>query len=306
MDTALLLQPLQNHKCAITSTGLKFADDITFDEWEAIGDTLARLDRAVQWLIGDWLNYGEAHYRETYAQALDDTKYSYQTLANMASVASKVESSRRRENLTWTHHCEVASLPPDVQDGLLEWAEETKASTRELRSAVRVYKGYEHERVNGHQSSAAPLSIEAQHNLKLSRWLPYCIDVFDEHNHFAMGSAGRSVSDIVAICGAVEAYTLADVRDEEPDDSLRAACYDARITYTHIPELALSREDAPPPAELLDIIERYLTLQTSEGYPMDRVVFLGEPVLSEHCIRGIIADVLTTAPGYGFAVFEHL
>jgi hypothetical protein len=42
-----------------------------------------------------------------------------------ASVARVFETSRRREDLTFNHHREVAALPPDEADALLDWCEET-------------------------------------------------------------------------------------------------------------------------------------------------------------------------------------
>src|ERR1035437_5874421 len=53
-------------------------------------------------------------------------------------VCRKFETSRRREDLTFKHHREVAALPPDEAEALLDWCEETPnpRSTRELRGEV--------------------------------------------------------------------------------------------------------------------------------------------------------------------------
>ena len=52
-------------------------------------------------------------------------------------VASKfVDNSRRREELSWSHHREVAALPPAEADELLGLAEREGLSTRELRAEV--------------------------------------------------------------------------------------------------------------------------------------------------------------------------
>jgi hypothetical protein len=42
-----------------------------------------------------------------------------------AWVAKAFETSRRREVLSFNHHEEVAALPPDEADALLDWCEET-------------------------------------------------------------------------------------------------------------------------------------------------------------------------------------
>ena len=44
----------------------------------------------------------------------------YGTCANAGLVASKFEFSRRRENLSFTHHNEVCGLPPETQDALID------------------------------------------------------------------------------------------------------------------------------------------------------------------------------------------
>jgi hypothetical protein len=49
----------------------------------------------------------------------------YQTCRNAASIANAFELSRRRDNLSFKHHVEVAALPSDEADALLDWCEET-------------------------------------------------------------------------------------------------------------------------------------------------------------------------------------
>jgi hypothetical protein len=127
-------------KCTLNPTGLTILGDIKFEEWEKIGSKLRYINGAVHFWIGDWLNYGEKRYGETYAQAMDETKYSYGVLRNDSWVASKIESSRRRDNLTWMHHQEVADLTPDEQDQMLDLAEKNQMNTTDFRKAVRHYK----------------------------------------------------------------------------------------------------------------------------------------------------------------------
>lgn len=66
---------------------------------------------AVQWWLGDWVNYGEATYGETYSQALEATEYEEKTLRNYAYVARNIQMSRRRDNLTFSVHSEIVGLP---------------------------------------------------------------------------------------------------------------------------------------------------------------------------------------------------
>jgi hypothetical protein len=64
----------------------------------------------------------------------------FQACVDAANVSRKfpLESKRRRLLLSFNHHAEVASLPPDEADALLDWCEETPKPrlTRELRGEV--------------------------------------------------------------------------------------------------------------------------------------------------------------------------
>lgn len=50
-----------------------------------------------------------------YAQAIDETELEYQRLANYKWVANSIEFSLRKENVSWTVHSHVASLPKEKQ-----------------------------------------------------------------------------------------------------------------------------------------------------------------------------------------------
>lgn len=73
----------------------------------------------------DLLRFGENKYGDKYTNAVDATECDYQTLSNAKPVAEKVEIYRRRENLSWSHHAEVAALP-------LKRAEAPTSSKRKL------------------------------------------------------------------------------------------------------------------------------------------------------------------------------
>lgn len=120
-----------------TETGLTIKDGITINDWLKLGKTLDTMQGAIQWWIGDWLNYGEKKYGEMYSQALSDSKYGYQALADMKWVASRIKFSLRKESLNWSHYKEVAGLTPKQQSHYLEFAEKEKLSVRALREMVK-------------------------------------------------------------------------------------------------------------------------------------------------------------------------
>lgn len=115
-------------------------EPVPFEDWLEFGNKLWTVHNAIQWAIGDWVEYGKTHYGEKYSQALDITRYTEGTLYNFGYVARNIETSRRRENLSWTHHAAVASLEPDAQDTLLDIAESQQMGRDELRDEVKRYK----------------------------------------------------------------------------------------------------------------------------------------------------------------------
>ena len=127
----------QTPKYEIMPTGLAIRDPLTFDEWLDCGHVLWRIKQSMQWCIGDWLVYGERQYGEMYAQALDETGYRYGSLRNMLYVAGKIELSRRRDNLSWSHHYEIASLEDSDQDRIITEAIEQEWSVKESRQQIR-------------------------------------------------------------------------------------------------------------------------------------------------------------------------
>lgn len=124
----------------MTRMGLEPIGEPTFDQWIRCGEFIKNANGAVHFWIGDWMNYGEQKWGEMYTQAIDETGYSYGTLANDKWVASRVDPSRRREHLSFAHHQEVADLMPEDQEELLKVAEDQKLNSKTFRTFVRSYK----------------------------------------------------------------------------------------------------------------------------------------------------------------------
>jgi hypothetical protein len=120
-----------------TPTGLIVEGEPSFELWQAVGVKLQAMKNAIQWWIGDWLNYGERRWGEMYAQAVEQTSYTEGSLANMKWVADSVQPSSRNENLSYSHHVAVAPLPPVAQEQWLAEAEIQGLTTRQLQRAIR-------------------------------------------------------------------------------------------------------------------------------------------------------------------------
>ena len=120
-------------------TGLQLPDNLTIDQWFDIGSFINKCEQSVMWWMGDWWNFGNHKYGERASQALD-SDYSFGTWMNAGYVCDKVETSRRREVLSFSHHQEVAALEHDQQDELLELAIQNGWTRRELRNEIRLRK----------------------------------------------------------------------------------------------------------------------------------------------------------------------
>jgi N6-adenosine-specific RNA methylase IME4 len=131
---------LQQPHFKATRVGLIIEGSPSFDEWMKLGVHLKSVAGSILFLLGDWLNYGENAYGEKYSQALETTEYDYQTLANTAYVCSRFETSRRRENLSFAHHAEVASLEGVEQENLLDRSVAEKWNRNTLRKEVKRFK----------------------------------------------------------------------------------------------------------------------------------------------------------------------
>ena len=105
--------------------------------WVKTGQRLGAMSRCSQWWLGDWVRYGNGRWGEKYKEASRITGYDVQSLRNMAYVAGRIEISRRRYNLTWSHHAEVTSLDAEEQEKWLEFAEAERLSVADLRIELR-------------------------------------------------------------------------------------------------------------------------------------------------------------------------
>lgn len=152
----------------MTTTGLIINGSPSFEEWEHCGRQLGLAERAIHWAIGDWWNYGERSYGEMSAQAVgNEDGFKYQTLKADKWVSICVPMVRRRTNLSWSHHREVAPLEPDDQDYWLDLAEQEGLTRNELRKAIRQGRQRRREKQVGSvaQTSSLRLIVSKAENM---------------------------------------------------------------------------------------------------------------------------------------------
>ncbi|MFG1780616.1 LmbU family transcriptional regulator [Micromonospora sp. NPDC049048] len=123
-----------------TRTGLVIPSDLAFDDWADAGFRISRLVDSFAWCLGDWLIYGQERYERRYAETVERVGLEYQTLRNYAWIARKFPIGRRREELSFQHHTEVAALPEPEQDHWLDLAAEKGWSRNRLRIQLRNHR----------------------------------------------------------------------------------------------------------------------------------------------------------------------
>jgi hypothetical protein len=128
---ALNLVPVEE----TTPLALDLPDGQSFEEWSETGRNLASAHKVLNWWIGDWWAAGSHRYGERARLAAEGIfGREFGGLMNLASVSRAFPTSRRREGLSFSHHQEVAGLPPVQADRLLDRAEREGWSTRDLRA----------------------------------------------------------------------------------------------------------------------------------------------------------------------------
>jgi hypothetical protein len=122
----------------LTSVAWVASRELSYDEWLRHGRRLGVVGRSAAWWIGDWVRYGAGRYGRKYELATRVTGYERQTLLNMVYVSTRFEISRRRENLSWSHHAELAALGVEEQERWLDCATSQRLTVRRLRRELIV------------------------------------------------------------------------------------------------------------------------------------------------------------------------
>ena len=116
---------------------LGLPEGLSYDDWAGYGAVIGSLVHNATWWLGDWWRFGKRRYGEAKANAAV-TGFSLQSVKAAAWVAGKFdEPSRRRDDVTFSHHREVARLAEKEADKLLAKAAAKKWTTKALRREVR-------------------------------------------------------------------------------------------------------------------------------------------------------------------------
>lgn len=128
---------LQLGAFTLAKNGLVVTGTPTINEWQDCGRVLRRIEGAVQFWIGDWVNYGEKAYGEKYVEARDVTGLDQRTVEDYAYVAKNVESTLRNVDVSFSVHKVVAPLAPILQAEILSRAAAEALTVRAVKDLVR-------------------------------------------------------------------------------------------------------------------------------------------------------------------------
>ncbi len=122
----------------LTRTGIPPGIEASKEEWQRLGTFLGALNQSLQWLIGDWVIYGEDVWGETREAIADLMGLDIKTIYDYVYVARAVHFSVRTENLTFGHHKLVAKYDTNKeQRQWLDYAIAEGLSVSALRKAIR-------------------------------------------------------------------------------------------------------------------------------------------------------------------------
>lgn len=180
----------------MSGVGLQIPAGLSFEDWAKAGRQLSGIVDSSAWWLGDWLVFGKTTYSDCYQLAIQGAGLRYQTLRNYAWVARRFDLSRRRAKLTFQHHAEVASLPVEEQDRLLDQAERELWTTKQLRNAIRQGRGDDMvepvEPVLGPASSRIDVP---RHRVGVWRKAADCVGV--DFDHWVLTMLDRAATEVL-------------------------------------------------------------------------------------------------------------
>lgn len=140
IDPASVAAPSIWDRVQWSRVGFELPNGITSDEWQSVAEMVISADNGMQWLIGDIIRcyreeWGWGNMYDVASEMFP--RYKEKALRNMVYVASNIQLSLRKDNLSWTHHMVVASCTDAQQSEYLQYASEHPMSVSEFKDYVR-------------------------------------------------------------------------------------------------------------------------------------------------------------------------
>lgn len=123
-------------QCGTTATSLMIPESFSEDQCLEVVRQLQGMDKCIRWWLGDAIAAAEKRYGAA-KRIAQVAGVSQQSLHHCSRLSEKFEDCRRRQNLSWSHHAEVVSLPEEEQEKWLDYAEEQGLSRQALRTEIK-------------------------------------------------------------------------------------------------------------------------------------------------------------------------
>ena len=122
----------------LSAIGLRILDpDLTLERFSDLCWQLGKIHGAVRFAIGDAIRQGEELFGDDAYQAFENLGLSEEGMREYLRVALAVPRSRRRRDVSWSHHRAVAALDPVEQKTWLKRAADENLSHHALRDELR-------------------------------------------------------------------------------------------------------------------------------------------------------------------------
>ena len=122
------------------SLALALPETTSFPEWLSTGRALANSKRNIDWLIGDWLNFGKVHFPEQIEMAIAELGEDPRRLKRIETTVAAFPPHKRDGALSFDHHAHVADMPQQEALPLLKAAHQANWTARQLRVEAMLRK----------------------------------------------------------------------------------------------------------------------------------------------------------------------
>lgn len=140
-ELAIVTNAITLPGCTLLRVGLQMDENLSDQQLSEIGRTLNAMQECGLWWWGDYLCQIERRKGEKYAEAVEESGYSYSALSDAKSVCSRIGLSSREEELSYTHHREALGECQGDAIKALHWLTQARAnkwSVAEMRKAIRL------------------------------------------------------------------------------------------------------------------------------------------------------------------------